>query len=464
MKDESKESATVPEETKQAGDVRARWACAEPSIWTDRMLGALESGVKGGKWFSLNDKAFSVLSLESAFSKVKANGGSPGVDGWTISRFESNLADEIPRLSKSLLDGTYRPQAIRRVWIPKPGTRERRPLGVPTVRDRVVQTALRNALEPIFEQEFREGSYGFRPGRSCGQALKRVWTDLENGRTHVVDADLKSFFDTIPHALMMDGLKAKVSDGKILRLVEAFLAQGVMGEELTTDDQEGTPQGSVISPLLANIALHGLDLLAEANGFELVRYADDFVALCITREEAESTLETIREWTIPNGLSLHPDKTRLVDYGKGETFEFLGYEFKGGKTFPRKKSIQKLRDKVRDLTPRTAGRSLKAIVADLNPVLRGWHRYFRHSYHTSFPSVDQFVRQRLRAILCDRQGYGRVPRGKDLQRWPVAYFHGLGLYSMVQAHAESQSSSRQTTNRRAGCGKTASPVRREGGT
>lgn len=443
MKERSTEHqpALVSEGTTQAGEVRSRWAWTEPSVWTDRMLEALVRGVKGGRWYSLHDKAFSVPALEAAFAKVKANKGSAGVDGWTVSRFEANLSREIAKLSKALLEGTYRPQAIKRAWIPKPGSSEKRPLGIPTVRDRVAQTALRNALEPIFERDFEEGSYGFRPGRSCHQALSRVWGNLKNGSVYVVDADLKSFFDTIPHELMLKGLKEKVSDGKILALVKSYLEQGVMGEELEPDE-EGTPQGSVISPLLANIALHGLDVAARSGGIELVRYADDFVALCGTREEASSALAAVEDWTLRNGLKLHPEKTRLVDYGSGESFEFLGYEFRKGIAFPRKKSLMKLRDNIRARTPRKSGRSLAATITDLNRVLKGWYGYFRHSYPTAFPAVDQFVRQRLRAILCKRHGYGRVPRGNDLKRWPVAYFHGLGLYSTVQAHAADQSSRR----------------------
>ncbi|MCO5298181.1 MAG: group II intron reverse transcriptase/maturase [Fimbriimonadaceae bacterium] len=436
-----RQPASVSARTKQAGEVRSRWAWTEPTVWTDRMLEALEDGVKGGRWYSLHDKAFSVRALEAAFAKVKANKGAPGVDNWTISRFEANLAAEISRLSKALLDGSYRPQAVKRVWIAKPGSSEKRPLGIPTVRDRVVQTALRNALEPIFEREFEDGSYGFRPGRSCHQALKRVWGNLKNGSVYVADADLKNFFDTIPHELMLTGLKEKVSDGKILALVKLYLAQGVMGEDLEPGE-EGTPQGSVISPLLANIALHGLDFMARARGIELVRYADDFVALCGTREGAASALAAVEDWTSRNGLKLHPEKTRLVDYGSGESFEFLGYKFKKGRAFPRQKSLKKLRDNIRARTPRNSGRSLEATVSDLNRVLQGWYRYFRHSYPTAFPAVDQFVRQRLRAILKKRKGRGRVPRGNDFQRWPNAYFHGLGLFSTVQAHAADQSSRR----------------------
>ena len=330
---------------------------------------------------------------------------------------------------------------MKRVWIPKPGSSEKRPLGIPTVRDRVVQTALRNVLEPIFEREFEDGSYGFRPGRSCLQALKRVWGNLKNGSVHVVDADLKSFFDTIPHELMLSGLTEKVSDGKILALVKSYLAQGVMGEDLEPNE-EGTPQGSVISPLLANIALHGMDVMARVRGIELVRYADDFVVLCGTREEASSALAAVEDWTMRSGLKPHPEKTRIVDYGSGESFEFLGYEFRKGKAFPRRKSLKKLRDNIRARTPRKSGRSLGATVDDLNRVLKGWYGYFRHSYPTTFPSVDQFVRQRLRATLLKRNGRGRVPRGNDLKRWPIAYFHGLGLYSTVQAHAADQSSRR----------------------
>jgi RNA-directed DNA polymerase len=435
--EEYREAVTVSERAGQA--VETRLSAVELCIWSESMLAALVRGVKGGKWYSLSDKAYSVRTLEAAFRKVKANDGAAGVDRVTIARFEVNLDAELSRLSKSLMDGTYRPQAIKRVMIPKPGSHEKRPLGIPTVRDRVVQTALRAALEPIFEHEFLDGSYGFRPGRSCHQALGRVWRALRGGKVHVVDADLRKFFDTIPHELIMRGLKERVSDGKLLFLVNAFLKQGVMefgvDEAWESELSEGTPQGSVISPLLANIALHGMDLMGEEQGYELVRYADDFVILCSTREEAESALEAVKDWVQATGLSLHPDKTRILDYGSGESFEFLGYEFKDGKTDPRSKSVKNLRNKIRDLTPQCGGK-LSEIIATLNSVLQGWYRYFRYGYGWKFESIDGFVRRRLRSILARRERMGRFNLLRHHVAWPNAYFQKLGLFTMKDSHAE----------------------------
>jgi RNA-directed DNA polymerase len=432
--------ALVSEETKQAVDVRARWAWAEPAVWTERMLEALETGLRGGKWFSLHDKAFSVRALRAAFAKVKSNKGAPGVDGWTIYRFESDLENQILKLAQELRSGVYRPSPVKRVWIPKPGTSEKRPLGIPTIRDRVVQTALRSALEPIFEQDFSDLSYGFRPGRSCHKALRRVWNRLKKGDAFVVDADLQSFFDSIPHEVIMRGVEAKIADGRILNLLQAYLVQGVMENGSLWTANEGTPQGAVISPLLANIALHGLDTLAQEQGLHLVRYADDFVILCKDRMQAEQALEVVMAWTDKIGLRLHPDKTEIVDYGSGEAFEFLGYKFQKGKAFPRNKSQKKFRDRLRALTPRANGRSMQAVIGELNPFLRGFYNYFRHSYKTAFVPLDQMVRRRLRAILGHRRGIRRFSKGNDNVRWPNAFFHELGLFSMVQANLAHQSS------------------------
>ena len=435
------------EETTQVGEA-CREVRAEPSIWTSGMLTALGNGVQGGKWYSLGDKAFSVKALEAAFAKVKANDGVPGVDGWTVERFESQRVRNLPRMNSELLAGTYRPSPVKRVYIPKPGTKETRPLGIPTVRDRVVQTAVKAALEPIFESKFSDGSFGFRPKRSCRQALRRVWLGLKGGNVFVVDADLRKFFDTIPHEVIMGGLETEISDGKLLGLVRSYLEQGVMlgGVPLPedVDTEEGVPQGSPLSPLLANIALHDLDVLMAEMGCEMTRYADDFVILCKTRDEAERALEAVRIWTEKSGLSLHPEKTRIVDYGAGQGFEFLGHAFTKGKVFPRKKSIQNLRNKVRALTPRRSGKSLKAVIANLNPVLRGWLRYFRDCPESAFPGVDSFVRRRLRAMLDVRIGKPPAHRGATGIRWPNAYFAKRGLYSMVDARKEWSALSKAT--------------------
>ena len=263
-------SAPGPRERiRPAEDVRLRWSWTEASVWTDRMLTALEQGVKGGVWFSLMDKVFAEQTLFWAWVQVARNRGAAGVDHVTIDDFARQLAPKLKRLTKTLRDGTYRPQDVKRVWIPKPGSREQRPLGIPTVRDRVVQTALRYVIEPIFERDFAEHSYGFRPGRSCKDALRRVDQLLKAGYRYVVDADLKSYFDTIPHDRLMDRIRQKIRDGRVLALIEMFLQQGVLDGLSRWTPETGSPQGAVISPLLSNIYLDPLDHLMAAEGFEM---------------------------------------------------------------------------------------------------------------------------------------------------------------------------------------------------
>src|SRR5213596_3348366 len=250
--------ATVPQAT-QAGEVRARWTWTESSVWTERMLTALEQGVKGGVWFSLMDKVYAERTLKAAWHRVNANAGAAGIDHVTVAMYERDLDRNLAQLATQLRDGTYRPQAIPRTWIDKPGSREQRPLGIPTVRDRVVQTAVRMVLEPIFERTFAARSYGFRPLRGCKDALRRVDSLLTSGYTWVVDADLRHYFDTIPHPALMQRVQERVADGRVLALLEAFLTQHVLDGLSTWTPEEGTPQGAVISPLLANIYLNPLD-------------------------------------------------------------------------------------------------------------------------------------------------------------------------------------------------------------
>ncbi len=245
--------ATVSERTKQAGEIRAQWAWVEPEVWTERMLTALQQGVKGGKWFSLMDKVYALGNLRKAFQQVKTNGGAAGVDHQTIKMFEHHLEQNLKTLSRTLKDESYCPQAVKRVWIPKPGGKEKRPLGIPTVRDRVVQAALRAVLEPIFERDFANHSYGFRPNRGCKDALHRVDNLLKAGHRWVVDADLKSYFDTIPHSTLKQRVSEKVSDGKVLQLVDAFLTAQIMETAEGWTPEEGTPQGAVVTPLTQKV-------------------------------------------------------------------------------------------------------------------------------------------------------------------------------------------------------------------
>src|SRR5580658_1335053 len=247
--------ARVADEPKQAGDtLRQRWSWVEPKVWTERMLEALERGVKGGQWFALMDKVYDPRHLRSAFADVYGNQGAPGSDGQGVEPFLANLEEEISRLAQELREDRYQPHPVRRVWIDKAGSREKRPLGIPAVRDRTVQTALRYVLEPIWERDFAPQSYGFRPGRGCKDALRRVDQLLRSGSIHVVDADIKGYFDSIPHERLMALVAQRISDGRVLALVKSFLQAGVLNELREWEPTEaGTPQGAVISPLLANL-------------------------------------------------------------------------------------------------------------------------------------------------------------------------------------------------------------------
>ena len=251
MKPEPKEEkfAQVPLGATQAEEtLRSRWLWVEPTVWTDRMLTALENGVKGGVWFSLIDKVIRPSTLEAAWRKVKANQGSAGTDHQSIGEFEAEQERQLTYLLDQLRTETYQPHPIKRVWIDKPGSREKRPLGIPTVRDRVVQTALRLVIEPIFEREFAPQSYGFRPGRGCKEALRRVDHLLKEGYTWVVDADLKGYFDSIPHDRLMEEVQKRIADGRVLKLIEGYLKQGVLEEMKLWTPEKGAPQGAVITP------------------------------------------------------------------------------------------------------------------------------------------------------------------------------------------------------------------------
>jgi RNA-directed DNA polymerase len=386
-------------------------------------------------WFSLLDKTLHPANLRSAFDKVMRNGGSAGADAQTVAHFARHAESELARLHEQLRTGSYRPQPVRRVWIPKPGSHEKRPLGIPAVRDRIVQGALRHVLEPIFETDFAEHSYGFRPGKGAKDALRRVDTLLHAGQHWVVDADLKSYFDTIPHERLLALVKARVADGRVLALVESFLCAGVMEEAQGWRPTEtGTPQGGVISPLLANVYLNPLDHRMAANGWEMVRYADDFVILCRSEAEAQAALTAVRAWVSEAGLTLHPDKTRIVDATQRGGFDFLGYHFERGMKWPRKKSLKQLKERLRAKTPRLDGRSLTDIVTDVNRSLRGWYEYFQHSKANTFVTVDGYVRRRLRSLLQwrrDGRGYGL---GAAHRRWPNEWFARRGLLCLAAEH------------------------------
>jgi len=434
--DEAK-PASVAATPRPAGDTRDRWWWVERTVWTERMLTRLTSGEPANRvWFSLLDKTYAPANLASAFEKVWQKGGSAGADAQTVGHFAGHAEEELSRLSQQLHDGMYAPQPVRRVWIPKPGSKEKRPLGIPAVRDRIVQGALRHVLEPIFETEFAEQSYGFRPGRGAKDALRRVDTLLKAGHVWVGDADLKSYFDTIPHERLLALVKTRVADGRVLALVERFLRAGVLEECKGWRPTEcGTPQGGVISPLLANLYLNPLDHHMEQAGWEMVRYADDFVILCGSEAEAQSALAAVRMWVSEAGLSLHPEKTRVVEATQRGGFDFLGYHFERGMRWPRKKSLAKLKERLRAKTPRLDGRSLRGIITDVNGTLRGWYGYFQHSKPTVFAAVDGYVRRRLRSLLEKRRGRTRHGLGAAHQRWPNEWFARRGLLSLKAEHA-----------------------------
>jgi len=436
------QSAAVPQ-AQQAEEIHSRWRWVKPCAWTVRMLTALEQGVKGEKWFRLIDKVYAERNLWAAFQQVAQKRGAAGVDHETTAAFERRLPDAVWELSDALRNDVFQPQAIRRVAIPKPGTNETRPLGIPTVRDRVVQTAIVSVIEPIFERDFAEHSYGFRPGRGCKDALRRVAQLLEQGFVHVVDVDLKGYFDSIPHDRLMARLETKIADGRVLRLIESFLEADILDGASQWTPEEGAPQGAVLSPLLSNVYLDPLDHLMAGRGIEMVRYADDFVILCCTAEDAARALEIVRQWVTENGLTLHPTKTRIVD-ARTTSFDFLGYSFRGTKHWPRKKSLKKLKDAIRQKTPRTSGSSLSQIVKNVNRSLQGWFTYFQHSsYRNVFHDLDQWIRMRLRSILRKRQKRSGRGRGRDHHRWPNRFFAEHGLYSLVTAHATVVQSSRR---------------------
>lgn len=432
-------SARVPAEDKQAEEDLWQHHKAERGVWTEPMLMALKRGLKGNKWFSLIDKVQSARTLELAWEKVKSNAGACGVDGITIGRFDKDSQSRLLAVSEQIKRGSYQPKPVKRVWIDKPGSAEKRPLGIPTVVDRVVQAAVRMVIEPIFENRFAKHSYGFRPGCGCKDALRRVEELLRAGNTHVVDVDIKGYFDAIPHDRLMALVREHIADGRVLGLIEGFLKQGVIEGENWQEAKDGTPQGGVISPLLANIYLNPLDWLMAGLGFEMVRYADDMVVLCRSHQEAQTALEKLREWMTQVGLTLHPDKTRTVDMNLADShFDFLGYRFKRSRRgrlikLVRPKSLRKLRESIKPRTRRNNGRSMEVIVADINRTLTGWYAYFKHVHPSELDQIDRWMRVRLRSILRKRRGGEGRGRGNDHHRWPNRYFTGLGLFCLLDA-------------------------------
>jgi len=340
--------------------------------------------------------------LVTAFRNVKRNRGVAGIDKVSIQLFESNLLHNLLALMRRLKDRSYRALPLRRVYIPK-GDGNNRPLGIPAVRDRVAQEVLRLLLNPLFERIFHDDSYGFRPERNCHMAVERVLELHRQGYTHVLDADIKGFFDNIPQNVIMAGVAAEVADGNILQIVERFLKAGVMEDGKLQPTRLGTPQGGVISPLLANIALNGLDWHLHDAGFRFVRYADDFVVLCKSEAKVKEAHELVQQYLTRIGLTLSPEKTRMTSFQEG--FNFLGFAISARAVLMRPKSVEKFKTKIRAITQRKRNLDHE-VVRKVNAVVRGTANYFATSFSnvwTLFRGLDGWMRMRIRAMKFKRK-------------------------------------------------------------
>jgi len=366
------------------------------------------------KVHSLIDKVYKQKNLEMAWEKVKANRGSGGIDGQTLKAFEEQLDPQLDRLQNELTEETYKPQPVRQVPIPKAGKPgEFRTLGVPTIYDRVCQQALLNRLEPIFEPVFDEANFGYRRGRSTKDAMRKVWKEIQSGREWIVDADLKDFFGSVDHEKLLTLVAQRIADGRVLRLIRAMLKAGSYGKGRLFPSERGTPQGSVVSPLLSNILLTPFDQEMRSKGFQLTRFADDWVITCHSEAEAHAAIAVALRILKELGVELHPQKTRVVHVRHG--FEFLGYKIKRGKrlklssdkirstarsgalyAFPREKSINRFMDQVRALTRRRVPLKTKELIEGLNPILRGWGNYYKKAHvRKLFNRLNRWIVRRI---------------------------------------------------------------------
>jgi RNA-directed DNA polymerase len=421
----------------QPKDVFSRNPTGYP-MWTEAMkaaIGLLRQ--TGRKWYSLYDKVIAPANVEAAWNRInrrvtgKKRRQGAGVDGVTVAKFADRAEADLRKLGEQLSTDRYSPSPVRRHYIPKPGSTKLRPLGLPTVRDRVVQEACRSMIEPIFEAEFLDSSHGFRPGKSVETACVQVEQYLAESKVWVVDLDIDKCYDSIPHDPLIDRVARQIADGKVLDLIRSFLTSGVMEEMNIRHETTGTPQGGIISPVLANIFLHDLDMALEKRGTAWVRYADDVVALCQSREEAEQVLEFIREVLQGLGLKLSPEKTRIVHLDEG--FEYLGWHYQGKRRWPRKKSVDKLRHRLRALTRRNRPNSVLSICAELAPIQRGWFNFFRNgNSQSTFDTLDKWLRRRLRSLLRRRHKRRGISRGgRDHRQWPNSYFVHHGFFSLT---------------------------------
>jgi group II intron reverse transcriptase/maturase len=389
------------------------------------------------------DKVYQRKNLEMAWEKVKANRGSGGVDGQSLDAFAAQLDQQLDRLQSELKDDAYQPQPVRQVQIPKAGKPgEFRTLGIPTIYDRVCQQAVLNRLEPIFEPVLDEANFGYRRGRSTKDAMRKVWKEIQSGREWIVDADLKDFFGSVDHEKLLTLVAQRVADGRVLRLIRAMLKAGSYGKGQLFPSERGTPQGGVVSPLLSNILLTPFDREMRHKGYQLTRFADDWVVTCTSATEARAAIAAALRILSALGVQLHPQKTRVVHVRRG--FEFLGYLIRRGRqlklppgkivtgarsgalyAYPREKSIQRFKDRVRQLTRRCVPLKTKDLIEQLNPVLRGWGHYYKRAHvRTLFNNLDRWIERRIWSH--------RYKRWRNCGWKPLPKAKMYGEYGLVQ--------------------------------